>query len=552
MTTDGATAIGRFTLRERGRPEYDSYQLRFADLRRPAERAAHPLSHRRHPRLAAGSATGRADKMTVQLPENGRLAIKVRAEDPDFALRRRNVAGRARRPERARSPRCWIKRSPRSRCRASLRRRTRSKPAKLRLKAGDRVQYWAEAEDNKEPTAGRSATDRQWIEVVSSEGRRQAQQPPEGGAGQSGAARQSTAASRRIPASGFATDGCRSARAAGVERRCDNQAAAGRGSAKEGRAGPTAARNARQGRGQTAVRFVSIRPRRRQIGFRQIRPSMGTQQGGNQSANEEQSGQPSEKIDPKTDPGGAMQENPRRSEEGTTKGTAKEAERREARQRKQSGTQPQSDSQQQQQQQGTQQQQQGAQQQQNNQQQGTQQQQGRPSNKRATNNKARNNSNKAPTNSKARSNNRAGNSSRARSNNPAPNSRPVDNNRAATSRLGSSSPPDNKRAVSNRAISTRVANRQASSLREPRSRAVRNPMAKRLLPNSRPDKEASSSRVARSPLRRSPTINNQQPSRGPARSRPPARPAMRNRATRSRAPRSLPAIRRVRRAVTAR
>ena len=51
-------------------------------------------------------------------------------------------------------------------------------PARLGLKAGDHVQYWAEAEDNKEPAANRSATDKQWITVVGPEGQRQPQQKP--------------------------------------------------------------------------------------------------------------------------------------------------------------------------------------------------------------------------------------------------------------------------------------------------------------------------------------------------------------------------------------
>ena len=39
-------------------------------------------------------------------------------------------------------------------------------PAKLGLKAGDHVAYWAEAEDNKEPTANRSETGRRTIVVA--------------------------------------------------------------------------------------------------------------------------------------------------------------------------------------------------------------------------------------------------------------------------------------------------------------------------------------------------------------------------------------------------
>ena len=60
----------------------------------------------------------------------------------------------------------------------------RIEPARLGLKAGDRVQYWAEAEDNKEPEAGLEVTERQVMLVVGPE--KQRQSPPEN-AGQAAA-----------------------------------------------------------------------------------------------------------------------------------------------------------------------------------------------------------------------------------------------------------------------------------------------------------------------------------------------------------------------------
>ena len=106
MTTDGATAIGRFTLRAGAKDaagaEYDSYQLRFADGRWPAKRSPHPLSHRRHPRHAAGSPTRRTGQ------DDGPGAGKRKADHQGPGERRfraaaGRIAGRKRRAKSAQS-----------------------------------------------------------------------------------------------------------------------------------------------------------------------------------------------------------------------------------------------------------------------------------------------------------------------------------------------------------------------------------------------------------------------------------------------------------------
>ncbi len=106
------------------------------------------------------------------MAENGRLPIKLRAEDPDFALR--SVALRAECDgRRLPLPPLLERRSDEKPWQGEFRGTYTFEPAKLGLHAGDRVQYWAEAEDNKEPEANRSVTGKQWITVVGPEGRRQ-------------------------------------------------------------------------------------------------------------------------------------------------------------------------------------------------------------------------------------------------------------------------------------------------------------------------------------------------------------------------------------------
>ena len=54
----------------------------------------------------------------------------------------------------------------------------RFEPADLGLRPGDEVAYWAEAEDNKEPTPGHSETAKRWITIVEPESRQAPGQPP--------------------------------------------------------------------------------------------------------------------------------------------------------------------------------------------------------------------------------------------------------------------------------------------------------------------------------------------------------------------------------------
>ncbi|MBU4271160.1 MAG: hypothetical protein KKA28_04775 [Planctomycetes bacterium] len=172
MTADGYKSAGSFRLRlnaDDNTPEYDCYQLRFSDLQ--GRENTRPVRHRIEvvrdlpPEIQPIEPLERE----VQVAENGRLTIRVRAEDPDFALRR--VTLRAVRDDnRSLSiPPLLEKRRPEKAVQGEFQGEYAFEPARLGLKAGDRVQYWAEAEDNKEPTANRSETEKRWIVVAGPE-----------------------------------------------------------------------------------------------------------------------------------------------------------------------------------------------------------------------------------------------------------------------------------------------------------------------------------------------------------------------------------------------
>ena len=90
MTADGRTAVGQFTLRlnpdDPSRGQYDSYQLRFSDLQ--GQENLRPIRYRIEVirDLPPDVQLVEPQAQETQVAEDGRLAIKVRAEDPDFAL----------------------------------------------------------------------------------------------------------------------------------------------------------------------------------------------------------------------------------------------------------------------------------------------------------------------------------------------------------------------------------------------------------------------------------------------------------------------------------
>ncbi len=153
MTADGSTATGRLTLAmsrsDPTQPEYHWYQLRFTDPERRENRR--PIRHRidvipdQKPEVRFVD----PPPEELQLPVNGSAELKVHAEDPDFGLRR--VELRAEREGRGLLiPPLLKKLRPDKPHRGPFEAAHLFEPARLSLKAGDKVAYWAEAADCKE------------------------------------------------------------------------------------------------------------------------------------------------------------------------------------------------------------------------------------------------------------------------------------------------------------------------------------------------------------------------------------------------------------------
>jgi len=200
MTVDGPkTATARFTLStdrsDPARPEHESYQLRFTDT--TGQQNRRPIRHRIEVIADLPPEIRFVDPPPeeTELAEDGMLELRVRAEDPDFALRR--VVLRAERGERSLpiSP-LLDKPRPQPPHEGPFQKAYRFEPARLGLKAGEKVIYWAEAEDNmywgegqaNTPSSNaaktarrppnRAETVRRWITIVPPEGRRQPDEPP--------------------------------------------------------------------------------------------------------------------------------------------------------------------------------------------------------------------------------------------------------------------------------------------------------------------------------------------------------------------------------------
>ncbi len=177
MAAHGKRAEGRLPLRLPGddagaKSEPRSYQIRFAESESGRRREnREPARHQIEviPDLPPEVRLLDPPPETVQLSRDGSLELTVSAKDPDFALRRvalrAEVAGRQlpidgllERP----APEPALAEAFQSTCSFEAKR--------FGLKPGDKVSYWAEAVDNKEPEPNRAVTPKRWIEIVASHG----------------------------------------------------------------------------------------------------------------------------------------------------------------------------------------------------------------------------------------------------------------------------------------------------------------------------------------------------------------------------------------------
>ncbi|MCA9224883.1 MAG: hypothetical protein KDA47_04700, partial [Planctomycetales bacterium] len=154
MTVDGTNARGVFTLKldeSRRRAEHATYQIRFTTSDGDAN--PFPTLHQIEvvPDLPPEIETLTPATLKVEVPEDGRQPIEIRAVDPDFGLTRvtlRAVAG----SEELFDEELFADRKGRLGQSIS---KFDFEPRRYNLKAGSRVSWWAVAEDNRtSPDAG--------------------------------------------------------------------------------------------------------------------------------------------------------------------------------------------------------------------------------------------------------------------------------------------------------------------------------------------------------------------------------------------------------------
>ncbi len=164
MQTEGQEAKATFRLAlqdDRRTPEHDCYHLVFKNEQ--GQQNPQPVRHqievtRDLPPEIQFVAPKQDD---VDLPLGAAVNLEIVANDPDFALRRVQLSATSggqplldKRLLDEPRPGQFVK-------------KLRFEPRKLGLKVGDVVEYWAAAEDNKDPRPNRSETARRRIRVVS-------------------------------------------------------------------------------------------------------------------------------------------------------------------------------------------------------------------------------------------------------------------------------------------------------------------------------------------------------------------------------------------------
>ncbi|MBN1394623.1 MAG: hypothetical protein JW959_06340 [Pirellulales bacterium] len=185
MSSEKYSAEGDVGLRlnSDGAPPFDCYQLRFSDLN--GNENLHPARHGIEVvrDLPPEAKIVEPQQERIAVPENGRLTIRVRAADPDFALRRVLLKAVRADDDRGLSiPPLLERLRPEKGIQGEHQARFDFEPKRLGLKAGDRVQYWAEAEDNKEPMPNQTATGKKEI-VIEPAQARQRQEKQDGDKG---------------------------------------------------------------------------------------------------------------------------------------------------------------------------------------------------------------------------------------------------------------------------------------------------------------------------------------------------------------------------------
>jgi len=169
MQSQGRTASVSFPLRlserpgERNRPEHDSYQIRYVNSE--GHENPRPIRYKINviPDDPPQVSIRQPSEKLVEVPVNGQLAVTVAAEDPDFALSRVTVLG-----ENAKaSGRLILKQNLLEKIHpGKFEGQYAFVPQEHKLQAGDEVQLWALAFDNKQPEAQSTKSDLLRIKIV--------------------------------------------------------------------------------------------------------------------------------------------------------------------------------------------------------------------------------------------------------------------------------------------------------------------------------------------------------------------------------------------------
>lgn len=162
-SVDGQRATVRFTLRLKkdGRTaEHSGYQLLFTNQK--GTENPQPVRHTIEvvADLPPEVKLVAPKEQEVELASNGVLAISVHAADPDYALSRVSLVAQRGREKLLDEPLLAEVRS------GEFEGGHLFEAARLRLKPGDEIEYWAEAADNKTPEANRAQSAKHRIKIV--------------------------------------------------------------------------------------------------------------------------------------------------------------------------------------------------------------------------------------------------------------------------------------------------------------------------------------------------------------------------------------------------